>query len=60
MTIQVKITNCDQGDDRVIAVYEASPNGENEREVAQMSGGQFTTTYVHTGQILIVRELRNG
>lgn len=65
MTIAIKITNSDSRETAVVKVCEVNPNPGRSMipfitKRAELKGGESTELYVHSGQSLIVEEVRNG
>ena len=62
MTIAIKITNADTRETAIVAVKVKSTDGREDHgtQDVQLKGGEETTKYVHSGQILVVEEIKNG
>ena len=63
MTIAIKITNTDSRAEAIVAVkvqsteFERASGGE---DVTKLKGGEEVEKYVHSGQRLVVEEVKNG
>jgi len=62
MTISIKIKNTDSRENAIVAVLTQSPGGEPTEwnPPIRLKGGEETEKCVHSGQKLIVEEIKNG
>ena len=62
MTIAIKVINTDSRENAIVAVKTQSLAGDAIVGVpdTNLRGGEETTKYVHSGQRLVVEEIRNG
>jgi hypothetical protein len=64
MTIAIKITNADSRETAVVAVKRQfvvdGQATEDCEQLLELKGGEETTCHVHSGQRLVVEEVKNG
>lgn len=62
MTIAIKIANTDSRENAVVVVKHQSPDGTPVAGTpdTELKGGEETAKYVHSGQRLVVEEIKNG
>jgi len=57
MTIKVTVTNSDPRDTAIIVVECVHPVGDNISTTRPLHSGESVELYVHSNQVLVVREL---
>lgn len=62
MTIRIGVKNMDSRENAIVAVKVQTPNGDPVpgNPDTELKGGEETDKYVHSGQRLVVEELKNG
>ena len=62
MTISIKIVNSDSRENAIVAVKTQAPGGipTDWNPPIRLKGGEGVEQYVHSGQQLIIEEIRNG
>lgn len=62
MTISIKIKNTDSRAEAIVTVKTQAPGGEptDWNPPIMLKGGEEVEKYVHSGQKLIVEEVKNG